>query len=51
MERNPFELAMLDPEKRTKLFIIVNIAMIATTFFIVFGTILFILIAVVIIHF
>lgn len=51
MERNPFQLAMLDPDKRAKLFIYINIAMIATTFLIVFGTILFILIALGIIKF
>ncbi|WP_461462620.1 hypothetical protein [Methanobrevibacter sp.] len=51
MERNPFELAMLDQDKRAKLFLYINIAMMATTFFIVFGTILFILIALGIIKF
>lgn len=45
MERNPFDMAMQDPEKRTKLFVWINIAMIAVTFIMVFGVILFILLA------
>ena len=50
MERNPLEMAMQDPEKRTKLYIWINIAMIGVTFIMGFGVILFILIAFGIIH-
>lgn len=51
MRRSPLDIAKKDPERRTKLFIIVNGAIILTTFLMVFGVILFILITFGVIHF
>ncbi|MGN1362873.1 MAG: hypothetical protein ACI4VU_04000 [Methanobrevibacter sp.] len=51
MRRSPFDLAMNDPDRRVKLFRILNFAIILTTFMMVFGVILFILITFGIIHF
>ncbi|MCQ2738309.1 MAG: hypothetical protein MJ224_06845 [archaeon] len=44
MRRNPIKQSMKDPEKRAKMYLLFNGAMIAVTFLIVIGTILFILI-------
>ncbi|MCQ2976741.1 MAG: hypothetical protein MJ232_01890 [archaeon] len=50
MKRNPIKQSLKDPEKRAKLYLGINLAMIMVTFLIVIGTILFILILVGIIH-
>lgn len=43
MKRNPIEQSLKDPEKRAKLYLAINAVMMITTFLIVIGTILFIL--------
>ena len=44
MKRNPIKQALKDPEKKAKLYLLINAIMVITTFLIVIGTILFILI-------
>ncbi|MCQ2964429.1 MAG: hypothetical protein MJ203_02560 [archaeon] len=44
MKRNPIKQSLKDPEKKAKLYLLINAIMIITTFLIVIGTILFILI-------
>ena len=51
MQRNPWDQFIKDPENKAKLFLFINGVMILTTFLIVIGTIIFILILVGIIQF
>ncbi len=51
MKRNPVQQYFKSPDNKAKLFLAINGVMILTTFLIVIGTILFILILVGIIHF
>ena len=51
MQRNPWDQFIKDPENKAKLFLFINVVMILTTFLIVIGTIIFILILVGIIQF
>ncbi|WP_198945420.1 hypothetical protein [Methanobrevibacter sp. 87.7] len=51
MRRSPLDLALKDPDRRVKLFKLINFAIILTTFMMVFGVILFILITFGVIHF
>ena len=46
MQRNPWDQFIKDPENKAKLFLFINGVMILTTFLIVIGTIIFILILV-----
>lgn len=46
MKRNPIEQALKDPEKKAKLYLMINAGMIMVTVLIVVGTLLFILILV-----
>ena len=41
MKRNPIKQSLKDPEKKAKLYLLINAIMIITTFLIVIGTILF----------